>query len=70
MALVAQQEREAISRGTQNLAIGLIFTVVSLARSYALRRAFDAILVRTPAATLGRPVEAHAVAMAVPNSLA
>lgn len=25
-----------------NLAIGLIFTVVSLARSYALRRAFNA----------------------------
>jgi hypothetical protein len=48
MALVAQQEREAISRCTQNLAIGLIFTVVSLARSYALRRAFDAILVGTP----------------------
>jgi hypothetical protein len=27
----------------QSLAIGAIFTVVSLARSYALRRAFEAI---------------------------
>ena len=27
----------------ENLAIGLIFTVVSLARSYALRRAFEAM---------------------------
>ena len=25
----------------QNMAIGLVFTVVSLARSYALRRAFE-----------------------------
>lgn len=30
----------------QNLAIGLIFTVVSLVRSYALRRAFEALLTR------------------------
>ena len=41
----------------QNLAIGLIFTVVSLVRSYALRRAFETILGRSggerPAATLG-----------------
>jgi len=28
----------------QNLAIGLIFTLVSLVRSYALRRAFEAFL--------------------------
>jgi len=28
----------------QNLAIGLIFTVVSLARSYALRRIFNLIM--------------------------
>ena len=27
----------------ENLAIGLIFTVVSLVRSYALRRAFEAM---------------------------
>ena len=27
----------------ENLAIGLIFTVVSLARSYALRRTFEAM---------------------------
>jgi hypothetical protein len=31
----------------QNLTIGLIFTLVSLVRSYALRRAFEAILVRS-----------------------
>ncbi len=31
---------------TQNLAIGLIFTVVSLVRSYALRRAFEALVPR------------------------
>jgi len=44
----------------QNLAIGLIFTVVSLVRSYALRRAFEAILVRsgrrTPRSDSGRPL--------------
>ena len=31
----------------ENLAIGAIFTVVSLARSYALRRTFEAISKRT-----------------------
>jgi hypothetical protein len=30
-----------------NLAIGLVFTAVSLARSYALRRAIEAFLVRS-----------------------
>ena len=31
---------------TENLLIGLIFTVVSILRSYALRRAFEALRVR------------------------
>jgi uncharacterized protein (DUF2062 family) len=31
---------------SENLAIGAIFTVASIARSYALRRAFEAIRVR------------------------
>lgn len=31
----------------QNLKLGLIFTLVSLGRSYALRRVFEAIRVRT-----------------------
>jgi hypothetical protein len=31
----------------QTLTIGLIFTLVSLVRSYALRRAFEAIVVRS-----------------------
>lgn len=34
---------------TQNLAMGLIFTVVSIVRSYTLRRLFEAIRGRTPA---------------------
>ena len=34
----------------ENLAIGLIFTAVSLVRSYLLRRAFEAWRVRAPAA--------------------
>lgn len=34
----------------ENLAIGLIFTAVSLVRSYVLRRAFEAWRVREPAA--------------------
>ena len=32
---------------SDNLVIGLIFTIVSLARSYALRRAFNALLARS-----------------------
>ena len=31
----------------QNLKIGLVFTIVSIARSFALRRAFEAIRVRS-----------------------
>jgi len=34
---------------TENLLIGLIFTVVSIVRSYALRRAFEALRVRQSA---------------------
>ena len=34
----------------ENLLIGLIFTAVSLVRSYVLRRAFEAWRVRVPAA--------------------
>lgn len=33
----------------ENLAIGAIFTAVSLTRSYVLRRAFETIRVRPPA---------------------
>ena len=32
----------------ENLLIGLIFTAVSLVRSYLLRRAFEALRVRSP----------------------
>ena len=32
----------------EHLAIGLIFTLVSLARSYVLRRAFEALRVKPP----------------------
>lgn len=42
---------------TENLLIGLIFTAVSIVRSYALRRSFEALRVRQ----LGQ----HAVADAV-----
>jgi hypothetical protein len=31
----------------QNLKLGLIFTIVSIGRSYALRRAFEAIRMRS-----------------------
>lgn len=31
----------------QNLALGGLFTIISIARSYALRRAFEAIRVRS-----------------------
>jgi hypothetical protein len=34
---------------TQNLAMGLIFTVVSIVRSYTLRRLFEAVTGRIPA---------------------
>ena len=34
---------------TENLLIGLIFTAVSIVRSYALRRGFEALLVRQSA---------------------
>jgi len=34
---------------TENLLIGLIFTVVSIVRSYALRRGFEALQVRQSA---------------------
>ena len=34
---------------TENLLIGLIFTAVSIVRSYALRRGFDALRVRQSA---------------------
>jgi hypothetical protein len=34
---------------TENLLIGLIFTVVSIVRSYALRRSFEALRVRQSA---------------------
>ena len=34
---------------TENLLIGLIFTVVSIVRSYALRRAFEGLRVRQSA---------------------
>jgi hypothetical protein len=37
----------------QNLALGAAFTVVSLARSYALRRAFEAIRARGAGAEPG-----------------
>ena len=33
----------------ENLLIGLIFTVVSIVRSYALRRSFEALVVRQSA---------------------
>ncbi len=36
---------------TENLLIGLIFTVVSIVRSYALRRGFEALRVRQSAIT-------------------
>lgn len=32
----------------QNLKLGLVFTIVSIGRSYALRRLFEAIRVRIP----------------------
>lgn len=32
----------------QNLKLGLVFTIVSIGRSYALRRLFEAIRVRRP----------------------
>ena len=32
----------------ENLAIGLVFTAVSLVRSYLLRRVFEALRVRSP----------------------
>ena len=32
---------------TENLLIGVLFTIVSIARSFALRRAFEAIRVRS-----------------------
>ena len=35
--------------GTENLLIGLIFTAVSIVRSYALRRGFEALRVRQSA---------------------
>jgi hypothetical protein len=34
---------------TENMLIGLIFTVVSIVRSYALRRSFEALRVRQSA---------------------
>ena len=34
---------------TENLLIGLIFTIVSIVRSYALRRGFEALRVRQSA---------------------
>ena len=37
----------------QNLVIGLIFTAVSLVRSYVLRRAFEALRVRQLSANSG-----------------
>ena len=37
----------------ENLAIGLIFTAVSLVRSYLLRRAFEALRVRQLSANSG-----------------
>ena len=46
---------------TENLLIGLIFTAVSIVRSYALRRGFEALRVRQ----LGQ----HAVADAVNPSV-
>ncbi|NDC10670.1 MAG: hypothetical protein EBZ75_15300 [Oxalobacteraceae bacterium] len=46
---------------TENLLIGLIFTAVSIVRSYALRRSFEALRVRQ----LGQ----HAVADAVNPSV-
>ena len=46
---------------TENLLIGLIFTAVSIVRSYALRRSFEALRVRQ----LGQ----HAVADAVNSSI-
>ena len=42
---------------TENLLIGLIFTAVSIVRSYALRRSFEALRVRQ----LGQHVVADAV---------
>jgi hypothetical protein len=36
---------------SQNLALGFIFTLTSLARSYALRRLFEAIRIRSAAET-------------------
>ena len=35
--------------GTENMMIGLIFTAVSIIRSYALRRSFEALRVRPSA---------------------
>jgi hypothetical protein len=40
---------------SENLAMGLVFTIVSLARSYVLRRVFEAIRVGdAPTRTAGR----------------
>ena len=37
----------------ENLLIGLIFTAVSLVRSYVLRRAFEALRIRQPSGNSG-----------------
>jgi hypothetical protein len=45
---------------SENLTMGLVFTIVSLARSYALRRAFEAIRVRgVQTQTAGRKARRH-----------
>jgi hypothetical protein len=38
----------------ENLAIGCLFTIASVARSYALRRAFEAIRIRPTTNAAGR----------------
>ena len=42
---------------TENLLIGLIFTAVSIVRSYALRRSFEALRVRQPASSPAHPTQ-------------
>lgn len=40
---------------TENLVIGLVFTVVSIARSFTLRRVFEEIRVRAERKSAARP---------------
>ncbi|WP_428541266.1 DUF7220 family protein [Profundibacter sp.] len=42
---------------TQNLKLGLVFTVVSIARSFTLRRVFEALRVRMGKRNTAAPME-------------